>query len=100
MTGKQNIDFIWKIRKITKERIKEIYDFTELNQALDRKVSGYSMGMKQRLALGIAIMSRPKFVILDELTNGLDPTGIIHLRNTLQNLMKKKICRLCFLPIN
>jgi ABC-2 type transport system ATP-binding protein len=96
MTGKQNIDFIGKIRKITKVRIKEIYEFTELNQALDRKVSGYSMGMKQRLALGIAIMSRPKFVILDEPTNGLDPTGIIHLRNTLQNLMEKEDMSIMF----
>ena len=96
MSGRQNIDFIAKIRKISKERINEIYEFTELKKALDRRVAGYSMGMKQRLALGIAIMSRPKFVILDEPTNGLDPTGIIHLRNTLQKLMEKEDMSIMF----
>lgn len=87
MTGRDNIELIAGLRKISKERVKEIYEFTELKEALDRKVAGYSMGMKQRLALGIAIMSKPKFLILDEPTNGLDPTGIIHLRSTLEKLM-------------
>ncbi|MGB5792152.1 ABC transporter ATP-binding protein [Poseidonibacter sp.] len=90
MTGKENIDLIGKLRKIDKNRRKEIYEFTEIGDALNRKVSGYSMGMKQRLALGIAIMSKPKFLILDEPTNGLDPTGIIHLRKTLQELKVKE----------
>lgn len=87
MTGRENIKLIARLRKIGKERVEEIEDFTELGDALNRKVSGYSMGMKQRLALGIAILSKPKFLILDEPTNGLDPTGIIHLRNTLQRLI-------------
>ena len=54
------------------------------------------MGMKQRLALGIAILSKPKFLILDEPTNGLDPTGIIHLRNTLQRLIKEEDISILF----
>ena len=87
MTGRENIKLIAGLRKISKARIEEIYAFTELKDALDRKASGYSMGMKQRLALGIAIMSKPKFLILDEPSNGLDPTGIIHLRSTLEHLM-------------
>ncbi|MBM7562735.1 ABC transporter ATP-binding protein [Fusibacter tunisiensis] len=87
MTGRENIKLIAGLRKISKTRIEEIYDFTELRDALDRKASGYSMGMKQRLALGIAIMSKPRFLILDEPSNGLDPTGIIHLRSTLEHLM-------------
>lgn len=87
MTGRENIKLIAGLRKISKTRVEEIYTFTELKDALDRSVSGYSMGMKQRLALGIAIMSKPKFLILDEPSNGLDPTGIIHLRSTLEHLM-------------
>ena len=87
MTGRENIRLIGKLRNVSKERIKEICDFTEIGEALDRRVSGYSMGMKQRLGLGIAIMSKPKFLILDEPTSGLDPTGIIHLRSTLEKLM-------------
>jgi ABC-2 type transport system ATP-binding protein len=87
MTGRENIKLIAGLRKISKARVEEIYAFTELKDALDRKASGYSMGMKQRLALGIAIMSKPRFLILDEPSNGLDPTGIIHLRSTLEYLM-------------
>ena len=96
MTGRENIKLIASLRKISKERVEEIYAFTELKDALDRKVSGYSMGMKQRLALGIAIMSKPKFLILDEPTNGLDPTGIIHLRSTLETLMANEDIAILF----
>lgn len=86
MTGRENIKLIGMLRNISKERMQEIYEFTNIKDALNRKVSGYSMGMKQRLALGICIMSKPKFLILDEPSNGLDPTGIIDLRNTLEHL--------------
>jgi ABC-2 type transport system ATP-binding protein len=96
MTGKENINIIAKLRNISKERVEEIYKFTEIDDALDRKVSDYSMGMKQRIGLGIAIMSKPKFIILDEPTNGLDPTGIIHLRNTLQKLIKEEDMSILF----
>ncbi len=87
MTGRENIMLIAGLRRISKERVEEICTFTELKDALNRRVSGYSMGMKQRLALGIAIMNKPKLLILDEPSNGLDPTGIIHLRSTLEHLM-------------
>lgn len=96
MTGRENIKLIAGLRKISKERVEEIYAFTELKDALDRKASGYSMGMKQRLALGIAIMSKPRFLILDEPTNGLDPTGIIHLRSTLEHLMETEDIAILF----
>lgn len=96
MKGRENIELIGKLRKIPKSRIEEIFEFTELGEALERKVSGYSMGMKQRLGLGIAIMSKPKFLILDEPTSGLDPTGIIHLRNTLQRLIKEENISILF----
>ncbi len=96
MSGRENIMLIAKLRKISKARVQEIVDFTEIGKALDRKVSGYSMGMKQRLGLGIAIMTKPKFLILDEPTNGLDPTGIIHLRHTLQNLIAQEDISILF----
>lgn len=96
ITGKENIELIGRLRKIPKSRIEEIFEFTELGDALKRKVSSYSMGMKQRLGLGIAVMSKPKFLILDEPTNGLDPTGIIHLRNTLKRLIKEEDISILF----
>lgn len=96
MTGKENIDLIARLRNVSKERVKEIYEFTEIGKALERKVSGYSMGMKQRLALGIAILTKPRFLILDEPTNGLDPTGVIKLRSTLQKLVKEEDISILF----
>lgn len=96
MTGRDNIQLIADLRGIGKERVKEICEFTEIREALDRKVSGYSMGMKQRLALGIAILSKPKFLILDEPMNGLDPTGVIRLRSTLQKLVKEEDIAILF----
>lgn len=96
VTGRDNIKLIAKLRNISKDRIEEIYEFTELGEALDRNVSGYSMGMKQRLGLGIAIMAKPKLLILDEPTSGLDPTGIIHLRSTLEQLIENEDIAILF----
>ena len=96
MTGRKNIKLISKMRGISKERVKEIEDFTQLGRSLDVKVSQYSMGMKQRLGLGIALLSKPKFLILDEPTSGLDPKGIIDLRNTLQELIKNEDISILF----
>lgn len=96
MTGKENINLIADIRNISKSRVEEIYEFTEIGDALNRKTSGYSMGMKQRLALGIALLTKPKLLILDEPTSGLDPTGVIKLRSTLQNLVAEENISILF----
>lgn len=96
MTGKENINLIADLRNISKSRVAEIYEFTEIGDALNRKTSGYSMGMKQRLALGIALLTNPKLLILDEPTNGLDPTGVIKLRSTLQKLVKEENISILF----
>lgn len=96
MTGRDNIKLIAKIRKVSKDRVEEVYEFTELGDNLDKYVSSYSMGMKQRLALGIAILSKPKLLILDEPSSGLDPTGIIHLRNTLKKLVEEEDMSILF----
>lgn len=96
MTGRENLKLIAGLRSVSKERLEEIYAFTELKDSLNRRVSGYSMGMKQRLALGIAIMSKPRLLILDEPSNGLDPTGIIHLRNTLEYLISTEDISILF----
>lgn len=96
VSGRENIELIGKLRNISKERVEEICQFTELGEALERNVSGYSMGMKQRLGLGIAIMAKPKLLMLDEPSSGLDPTGIIHLRSTLQQLIEKEDISILF----
>ncbi|ADJ25800.1 ABC transporter related protein [Dehalogenimonas lykanthroporepellens BL-DC-9] len=66
--------------KITEVRIAELAEFVGLQGRLKDKVGTYSMGMKQRLALALALSGKPKLLILDEPTNGLDPIGIADLR--------------------
>ena len=87
-SGMENLKFVKNIRKIDDETFEKVVKSTGLDHHLSKKVSQYSLGMKQRLAIGMSILSKPKLLILDEPTNGLDPTGIIELRKTLVNLAK------------
>ena len=63
-------------------------DDNGLSNAKNKKVSNYSLGMKQRLAIARAFLNNPKIVILDEPTNGLDPQGVIEIRNIIRYLAK------------
>ena len=65
---------------------KDMEDFSGLNDELKKEVRHYSMGMKQRLILSLAMMTKPKLLILDEPTNGLDPQAIIDLRKKLLDI--------------
>lgn len=96
LTGMQNLKLFANLKQVSNERIKELEVFTKLEKDLHKKVSKYSMGMKQRLALGIALLNKPKFIILDEPTNGLDPSGIIELREILQELKTKENVSILF----
>jgi ABC-2 type transport system ATP-binding protein len=62
-----------------------------LENRIDDKVSKYSLGMRQRLGIAASLLNKPKLLILDEPTNGLDPEGIKEMRELLKNLAKKKI---------
>lgn len=89
LTGRENLDFIRKLRKISKDKMEDIIKYTGLNERIDDKVVRYSLGMKQRLALGMSLLTNPKLLLLDEPTNGLDPTGTHELRETIKKLSKE-----------
>lgn len=94
LTGRQNLEQCARVRGgITKERIGEAVELVGLSNRIDEKISKYSLGMRQRLGVAQAILHRPKTLILDEPTNGLDPAGIKELRDILKNLAHEEgIC--------
>ena len=90
LTGRQNLQQLARIQKsITEEDIENIAEIVGLKDRIDDKVKKYSLGMKQRLGLAEALIGKPRFIILDEPTNGLDPTGIIEFRNIIKKAAKE-----------
>lgn len=96
MSGLENLKLFASLRKVSEERVDELVKFTNLGRKIHLATSKYSMGMKQRLALAIVLLSKPRFIILDEPTNGLDPKGIMELRNTLRDLVEKEHLSILF----
>ncbi len=87
MSGWKNLLHFARMNKsITKERITEVVNQVGMQNRIHEKVSSYSLGMRQRLGLAQALLHRPKFLILDEPTNGLDPAGIREFRTYLRKI--------------
>jgi ABC-2 type transport system ATP-binding protein len=91
MTGYQNLSHFADMHgDISKKRIEEVVGLVHLKDAIHDKVETYSLGMRQRLGIAQAILHKPKLLILDEPTNGLDPSGIRELRTYLRDLCEKE----------
>lgn len=90
LSGRENLMQIARIRKVPKEEVEEIIKLIGLEGRIDDKVRKYSLGMKQRLGLGAALLSKPRLLILDEPTNGLDPSGILDFRAIVQDAARKR----------
>ncbi len=87
LSGYKNLLHFARMHKgVTKERIDEVIKQVGLEKRIHEKVATYSLGMRQRLGLAQALLHRPKFLILDEPTNGLDPAGIKEFRNYLRHV--------------
>jgi len=89
LTARENLDVINTILGLPKERIQEALEIVGLTETGNKKVMHFSMGMKQRLGIALAILNRPKLLILDEPTNGLDPIGIQELRKLITSFPKQ-----------
>lgn len=90
MTAMQNLEIQRVQRGIPdKKCISKTLELVGLEHTKKKKVNDFSLGMKQRLALAVALLGGPEFLILDEPVNGLDPTGIIELRQLLKKLSKE-----------
>ncbi len=90
-TARNHLRMIASAAKIGDSRISEVLETVGLTAAADRKVGGYSLGMRQRLALAVALLGDPKVLILDEPANGLDPEGISWLRSFLRHQAGKGV---------
>jgi len=86
LTGRENLDIIRRILGLPKDVVWDALDLVGLTEFGGRLAKKYSLGMKQRLGLAGALLGRPPILILDEPTNGLDPSGIHEIRNLVKSL--------------
>lgn len=86
LTGRENLDVIRRILGLPKESVEDALQLVGLAEFGDRLAKKYSLGMKQRLGLAGALLGRPPILILDEPTNGLDPSGIHEIRELVKSL--------------
>lgn len=86
LTGFENLEVTRKLLGIKKTEIDRVLKIVRLKDVADRLVKNYSLGMKQRLGIALALLNNPDLLILDEPTNGLDPSGIHEIRELINKL--------------
>lgn len=87
ISGKRNLEiFKSMFKNIDENTIEEIVNIVEIEKFIGKKFKTYSLGMKERLAIATSLINKPKILILDEPTNGLDPVGIKKIMGTLKNM--------------
>lgn len=86
MSGRRNLELLASMGGVSRARVHEVLELVELTERADDPVSGYSLGMGQRLGIAAALLRDPQLVILDEPTNGLDPAGIADVRRLVRRL--------------
>jgi ABC-2 type transport system ATP-binding protein len=86
LSGRDNLHVVARLRNVPAARVGVVLEQIYLADRADRKYSAYSLGMKQRLAIGAALLNDPELLMLDEPTNGLDPEGMVEVRNLILHL--------------
>jgi ABC-type multidrug transport system ATPase subunit len=90
LTASENLKVYREIYGASHARLQEVLKVVGLSETGMKKVRQFSLGMKQRLSLAIALLPSPELLIMDEPTNGLDPGGILELRSLIKNLNKEE----------
>lgn len=91
LSARENLKVRTLLYNLPESRIEEVLEIVQLTDTGNKKAGKFSMGMKQRLGIAIALLNNPKLLILDEPTNGLDPIGIGELRELIKSFPQKGI---------
>lgn len=92
LTGRDHLSYAASLYGLGKERVDTVINKMGIGNYVDKRVGQYSLGMKQHLLISLAILNQPKFIVMDEPLNGLDPTSIIRTRQLILELVEAGTC--------